>query len=466
MQEDNSTRQYNELGEKPVGRLLLSYAIPAIIAMAASSVYNIIDGIFVGQGVGPAAIMGLALCAPVMSLTAAFGAMVGVGGATLMSVRLGQKDFRAAQDILGNVVLMNIIMGLSLGIGLQLVLAPILRFFGASDYTIGPAYEFMTIILTGNVVTHLYFGLNALLRSTNRPKMAMYATFGTVGFNCLLAPLFIFVFHWGIRGAAAATVCSQFIMLLWQLKLFSDRNNVVHLKKNIMHLKWRIVKSSLTIGLPQFLINLCACLVAIVITRSMTYFGSQTDMGGDVAVGAYGIQNRLILFVVMAVIGLNQGMQPIAGYNYGAKKYDRLLQVLRYAIFYATIFTTIGWAVCLIFATPLVTLFAKGSPELIAEAARGLRINICTFPLVGMQIIVTAFFQSIGMAGKSIFLSLSRQLLFLLPLLLILPYVFPNPVDGVWAALPISDTIAFVISLVMLIYQIRKFKRGDINMGM
>lgn len=462
MQENSTTKQYNELGEKPVGRLLLSYAIPAIIAMAASSVYNIIDGIFVGQGVGPAAIMGLALCAPVMSLTAAFGAMVGVGGATLMSVRLGQKDYRAAQDILGNVVLMNIIMGLVLGIVLQLSLEPILRFFGASDNTIGPAYDFMTIILLGNVITHLYFGLNALLRSTNRPKMAMYATFGTVGFNCILAPLFIFVFDWGIRGAAAATVCSQFLMLLWQLYLFSDKSNIVHLERRIMHLKWSIVRPSLTIGLPQFLINLCACLVAIVITRSMTFFGSQTDLGGDIAVGAYGIQNRLILFIVMAVIGLNQGMQPIAGYNYGAKKYDRLVDVLRKSLLFATIFTTIGWATCLIFATPLVSIFAKNSPELIAEAARGLRINICTFPLVGIQIISTSFFQSIGMAGKSIFLSLSRQLLFLLPLLLVLPHVFSNPVDGVWASLPISDAIAFFVAVVMLTQQVRKLRSSHL----
>ena len=463
VQEEHSARQYNELGEKPVGRLLLSYAIPAIIAMAASSVYNIIDGIFVGQGVGPAAIMGLALCAPVMSLTAAFGAMVGVGGSTLMSVRLGQKDYRAAQDILGNVVLMNILMGLSLGIVLQIFLEPILRFFGASDHTIEPAYDFMTVILAGNMVTHMYFGLNALLRSTNRPKMAMYATFGTVGFNCLLAPLFIFVFHWGICGAAAATVCSQLIMLLWQLHLFSDKSNLVHLERRIMHLKWNIVRPALTIGLPQFLINLSACLVAIVITRSMTYFGGQTDLGGDVAVGAYGIQNRLILFVVMAVIGLNQGMQPIAGYNYGAQKYDRLLQVLRQAIIFATIFTTVGWAVCLIFATPLVSLFAKGSPELIAEAARGLRINIFTFPLVGMQIIATAFFQSIGMAGKSIFLSLSRQLLFLLPLLLLLPHVFAEPADGVWYSLPISDAIAFCVAALLLVHQVRKLK-NQVNM--
>ncbi|MBR1594071.1 MAG: MATE family efflux transporter [Alloprevotella sp.] len=426
--------------------------------MAASSVYNIIDGVFVGQGVGPEAIMGLALCNPVMSLTAAFGAMVGVGGSTLMSVRLGQKDYAEAQDILDNVLVMNVVMGAALGALLLAFLDPVLRFFGASDVTIGPAHDFMTVILLANIFTHLYFGLNGLLRATNRPKMAMYATFGSVLCNCLLAPLFIFVFHWGIRGAALATVTSQLLMICWQLYLFSDKSNIVHLRRGKPHVRWRIVKGSVSIGLPQFLINLCACLVAIVITRSLTLYGSQTAIGGDVAVGAYGIQNRLILFVVMAVIGLNQGMQPIAGYNYGAQKYDRLIEVLKKALVFATVFTTVGWAVCIVFATPLVTVFAKDSPELIAEAARGLRINISTFPLVGIQIISTAFFQSIGYAGKSIFLSLSRQLLFLLPLLLVLPRLFPNPVDGVWFSLPISDAVAFLVAAVMLTRQVRKFK--------
>lgn len=454
-----NTAQYNALGEQPVGKLLLQYAIPAIIAMAASSVYNIIDGIFVGQGVGPDAIMGLALCAPLMSLTAAFGAMIGVGGSTLMSVRLGQKDYRTAQDILGNVLAMNIIMGVGLGIILLIFLYPILRFFGASDYTIGPAHEFMTVILLANPVTHLYFGLNNMLRSTNRPRHAMYATFGTVGLNCVLAPLFIFVFGWGIRGAAAATMLSQALMLCWQLKLFSNQDDLVHLRREIPRIRRSIVGRALMIGLPQFLINLCACLVAIIITRSLTFYGAQTSVGGDVAVGSYGIQNRLVLFIVMIVLGLNQGMQPIAGYNFGAQKFDRLLDVLRKALIFATIITTTGWLICEIFATPLVTLFAKDSPELIAEAARGLRINMLTFPLVGIQIIATAFFQSIGYVGKSIFLSLSRQLLFLIPLLLMLPHLFSNPLDGVWWSLPISDATAFFIAVAMLTWQVRMLKR-------
>ena len=416
------TEKFNALGEKPIGKLLMQYAIPAIIAMTASSVYNIIDGIFIGQGVGKEAIMGLALTGPVMSLTAAFGAMVGVGASTLMSVRLGQKDYGTAKKILGNVVIMNVVMGLALGFLLQVFLSPILRFFGASEATLPYAHDFMTVILAGNVVTHLYLGLNALLRSTNRPMKAMYATFGTVGLNCVFAPVFIFVLGWGIRGAAMATI--------------------------------RIVRESLVIGLPPFLINLCACTVAIVVTRSMAQYG------GDIAVGAFGITNRLVLFIVMVVIGLNQGMQPIAGYNFGARKYDRLLTVLQQATIVATCITTVGFVVGVFFARPCVSLFAKDAPELIDEAARGLRIIVLFFPLIGMQIVSTAFFQSIGYAGKSIFLSLTRQLIFLLPLLLVLPHFFEDKVLGVWSAMPVSDASAAVLAAVMLLIHVKKFRKA------
>ncbi len=449
----DQTEKFNVLGEKPVGKLLMQYAIPAIVAMTASSIYNIIDGIFIGQGVGKEAIMGLALTAPVMSLTAAFGAMVGVGAATLMSVRLGQKDYATAKKILGNVLIMNIVMGVTLGFVLQLCLTPILRFFGASDATLPFAHDFMTIILAGNVVTHLYLGLNALLRSTNRPMKAMYATFGTVGLNCIFAPIFIFVLGWGIRGAAAATVLAQFCMLLWQLKLFSSKSDLIHLSRDIFHPDTRIMRESLVIGLPPFLINLCACMVTIFITRSMTQYG------GDVAVGAYGISNRLILFVVMIVIGLNQGMQPIAGYNYGAQKYDRLIGVVKRAMLVATVFTTCGFLIGQFGAETFATLFAKDAPELIAAATKGLHVATLFFPIIGMQIVSTAFFQSIGMPGKSIFLSLTRQLIFLLPAILILPHVFNDKVLGVWTALPTADCASCVVSAIMMVVQLRKFRR-------
>ncbi len=451
--EQSKTNQFNVLAEKPVGSLLMQYAIPAIVAMAASSVYNIIDGIFIGQGVGAEAIMGLALTGPLMSLTAAFGAMVGVGAATLMSVKLGQKDYGTAQKILGNVVIMNLTLGIVLGLLLLVFINPILRFFGASDVTLPYARNFMSIILVGNVVTHMYLGLNALLRSTNRPQKAMCATIGTVVLNCILAPIFIFVLGWGIRGAATATIMAQMIMLMWQLRLFSNKDELIHLSRSIIKLDVKIVKESLLVGLPQFLINLCACLVAAMMTRSLTTYG------GDMAVGAFGICNRFILFIVMVVIGLNQGMQPIAGYNFGARRYDRVLGVLNKALIFGSAITLMGFVIGVFFPTPFVSVFAKDSPQLIKLSAHALSCMVMMFPIVGIQIVSTAFFQSIGYAPKSIFLSLTRQLIFLVPAIFILPHLYADPLEGLWHAAPVADGLASVLAITLLVLQVKKFKK-------
>lgn len=451
--EQSKTNQFNVLAEKPVGSLLMQYAIPAIVAMAASSVYNIIDGIFIGQGVGAEAIMGLALTGPLMSLTAAFGAMVGVGAATLMSVKLGQKDYGTAQKILGNVVIMNLTLGIVLGLLLLVFINPILRFFGASDDTLPYARNFMSIILVGNVVTHMYLGLNALLRSTNRPQKAMCATIGTVVLNCILAPIFIFVLGWGIRGAATATIMAQMIMLTWQLRLFSNKDELIHLNRSIIKLDVKIVKESLLVGLPQFLINLCACLVAAMMTRSLTTYG------GDMAVGAFGICNRFILFIVMVVIGLNQGMQPIAGYNFGARRYDRVLGVLNKALIFGSVITLTGFVIGVFFPTPFVSVFAKDSPQLIKLSAHALSCMVMMFPIVGIQIVSTAFFQSIGYAPKSIFLSLTRQLIFLVPAIFILPHLYADPLEGLWHAAPVADGLASVLAITLLVLQVKKFKK-------
>lgn len=451
--EQSKTNQFNVLAEKPVGSLLMQYAIPAIVAMAASSVYNIIDGIFIGQGVGAEAIMGLALTSPLMSLTAAFGAMVGVGAATLMSVKLGQKDYGTAQKILGNVVIMNLTLGIVLGLLLLVFINPILRFFGASDVTLPYARNFMSIILVGNVVTHMYLGLNALLRSTNRPQKAMCATIGTVVLNCILAPIFIFVLGWGIRGAATATIMAQVIMLMWQLRLFSNKDELIHLNRSIIKLDVKIVRESLLVGLPQFLINLCACLVAAMMTRSLTTYG------GDMAVGAFGICNRFILFIVMVVIGLNQGMQPIAGYNFGARRYDRVLGVLNKALIFGSVITLTGFVIGVFFPTPFVSVFAKDSPQLIKLSAHALSCMVMMFPIVGIQIVSTAFFQSIGYAPKSIFLSLTRQLIFLVPAIFILPHLYADPLEGLWHAAPVADGLASVLAITLLVLQVKKFKK-------
>ncbi|KAA6313640.1 Multidrug export protein MepA, partial [termite gut metagenome] len=319
------------LGTEKIGKLLMQYAAPAIIATTAASLYNIIDSIFIGRGVGALAISGLALTFPLMNLTAAFGSLVGMGASILVSVRLGQKDYDTARRVLGNVVILNIVIGLAFTAFTLPLLDPILYFFGASEETIGYARDFMEIILLGNVITHLYFGLNAILRSAGHPRRAMTATIFTVIINTILAPIFIYGFGWGIRGAAIATVVAQSLSLLWVIKLFNDKNELLHFSRSIFRLKIRIVYDSLMIGMSPFLMNLAACFVVISINRGLKLYGN------DLTIGAYGIINRLTFVFVMIVMGLNQGMQPIAGYNFGAQLYSRVTRVLKLTIYGATI---------------------------------------------------------------------------------------------------------------------------------
>ena len=439
-----------ELGTKPVGKLLMQYAIPAIIAMTASSLYNMVDSIFIGQGVGPLAISGLAITFPLMNLSAAFGAAVGVGASTFISVRLGQKDYDTAKHILGNTMTLNLIMGLGVGLVCLLFLDPILRFFGASDQTIPYARDYMVIILLGNVITHMYFGLNAVLRAAGKPKHAMSATIFTVVLNTLLDPLFIYTFGLGIKGAAYATVLAQSLALSWQLYIFSRPKELLHFKRGTFRLQSSIIRNIIAIGLSPFSMNVCACIVVILINNSMVHYGS------DLAVGAYGIANKVAFIFVMINMGVNQGMQPIAGYNYGAMRYDRLMKVVKYSIIAATAIMTIGFIIAMTIPGTCARLFTT-DPTLIDLSAKGIRYIMVAFPVVGYQMVVSNFFQSIGKAKISIVLSLSRQLLILLPLLLVLPTMFG--INGVWVSMPVSDTLsAFMAAWIMIVYM-RKFKK-------
>ncbi len=438
------------LGTENIGKLLMDYAVPAIIAMTASSLYNMVDSIFIGHGVGAMAISGLALTFPLMNLAAAFGSLVGVGASTLVSVKLGQRDYHSAQMVLGNVLVLNILLGVLFTLFVFPFLDPILYFFGGSSETVPYARDFMQIILVGNVVTHMYFGLNAILRASGHPKQAMYATIATVVVNVILAPIFIFVLGWGIRGAALATVLAQTCSLLWQLHLFSNPKELLHFRKGIYRLKRPIVTGSLAIGMAPFLMNVAACFIVILINQGLKKYG------GDLMIGAYGIVNRLAFIVVMIVMGLNQGMQPIAGYNYGAQNYDRVTKVLKLTILYATLVTTVGFAICMAFPHVVVGIFTSDT-ELIDLSAHGLRIVVMFFPIIGFQMVTSNFFQSIGMAGKAIFLSLTRQMLILVPCLLILPHFFDAA--GVWYSMPVSDLLASLIAAIMLMQQFRSFKR-------
>lgn len=433
-----------ELGTKPVGSLLLQYAMPAIIAMTASSLYNMVDSIFIGQGVGPMAISGLALTFPFMNLSAAFGAAVGVGASTCISVKLGQRDYGTAQNILGNTVTLNLIVGVLFSVVSLLFLDPILYFFGASEQTIPYARDYMVVILLGNVFSHMYFGMNAVLRAAGKPRQAMYATMFTVVMNTILDPVFIYLLDMGIRGAAFATILSQMMALTWQMKLFSDKDELLHLRRGIYRINAAIVRNIIAIGMSPFLMNVCACVVVIFINKGLLMYG------GDLAVGAYGIANRVAFVFVMIVMGINQGMQPIAGYNYGARQTERLMRVLKLSMMAATVITTSGFLVAEFVPELCVSLFTS-DPELTGMAARGMRIIMCTCPIIGFQMVATNFFQSIGKAGVSIFLSLSRQMLFLLPMLIVLPLRFG--IDGVWASMPVADTISSLVTVgIMLRY--------------
>lgn len=443
-----------ELGTKPVGKLLAQYALPAIVAMTASSLYNMIDSIFIGQGVGPLAISGLAITFPLMNLSAAFGAAVGIGSATSISVKLGQKDYAVAENIFGNSFTLNIIVGIMFGLVALLFLDPILYFFGASENTIPYARDYMFVILGGNVVSQTFLGMNAVLRAASKPRHAMAATILTVILNIVLAPIFIWVLNMGIKGAATATILSQAVALAWQLKLFSNQNEILHFKRGIYKLKGRIVKNIVSIGMSPFAMNVCACVVVIFINAGLSKYG------GDLAVGAYGIASKVSFIFVMITIGLNQGMLPIAGYNYGAQRYDRLKRVLKLAMITATIITSTGFIIAEFFPYQCARLFTTDK-TLIGMAIEGIRINMMAFPIVGCQMVITSFFQCIGKAKISIFLSLSRQMLFLLPLLIILPPILK--VDGVWTALPISDTVASVVAFVMLANYFRKIKRNNMQ---
>lgn len=438
------------LGTEPIGKLLTQYAIPAIIAMTASSLYNMADSIFIGHGVGPLAISGLALTFPLMNLAAAFGSLVGVGASTLVAVKLGQRDYEGANNVLGNVLVLNVILGIAFTFIFLWQLDPILYFFGASEHTIGYARDYMQVILLGNVVTHMYLGLNAVLRSSGFPRLAMYATLASVVINCVLNPLFIFGFEWGIRGSALATVISQVISLTGQFIHFARPSQLLHFRRGIYRLRSEIVKGILYIGLSPFLINLCSCLIVILINRGLK------EYGGDMAIGAYGIVNRIVFLFVMVIMGFNQGMQPIAGYNFGARLYPRVTEVTKLTMWWAIGVASFGFLLCQLFPSLIVRLFTTDD-ELIGAAVFGLHIVFAVFPIVGFQMVATNFFLSIGMSKKAIFLSLTRQMLFLIPFLIVLPRFYGTL--GVWISIPLADTVATVVTAWVLVNQFRQFRR-------
>jgi putative MATE family efflux protein len=443
-----------ELGTKPVGKLLTQYALPAIVAMTASSLYNIIDRAFIGQVVGPEAIAGLGITFPFMNLSAAFGAAVGVGASTCISVKLGQRDYKRAQLLLGNTVTLNLIIGFLFMVVCLVFLEPILRFFGASDATLPYAKEFMTVILLGNMVTHMYFGMNAVLRAAGKPKHAMYATLFTVACNIVLIVAFVWWFRWGIRGAALATITSQSLALCWQMWLFSDKNEILHLRRGIYRLRGYLVRNIVAIGISPFLMQTTSCVIVIFMNNQFVRYG------GDMAVGAYSIANSMVMVFFMFVMGMIQGMQPIVGYNYGAEKFDRMFRCLWLTIACSTAILLVGWGLSMAFPRQIARIFTTDE-TLLELSARGIVIDMIVFFVVGSQAVITNFFQCLGKVKISIFLSLSRQLILLLPM----AYVFPMfwGLDGVWYSMPVSDFGSFAMTIPILMWYMKKLRSKEVR---
>ena len=442
----------SELGTRKISSLLRQYAVPAIIAMTASSLYNMVDSIYIGHipEVGSLAISGLAVTFPLMNLSTAMGTLVGVGAATMISILLGKKNYTIANKVLSNEVTLNTILGVVFAIVCLAFLDPILTFFGASENTLPFARDYMVIILLGNVITHIYFGLNAVIRSSGNPRLAMGLALFTVISNAIIDPIFIFTFGLGIRGAALATVLCQFLAMILTLRYFMDKEKLLHLGPRFFELDWPIAKESLAIGMGPFLMNAAACIVSLFINQQLFKYG------GDLVIGGYGIINRISFLFVMVNLGLNQGMQPIAGYNYGARQYSRVRSVYLVTAAWATLILVFGFIVCEFFPGLTVSAFTN-DPALKEIATRGIRIMNCAFPIIGFQMVGTNLFQSLGMVNKSIFLSLTRQLIFLVPAIYLLPLEWG--LDGIWYSYPVSDTLASIITAILLIGLLRKLNR-------
>ena len=432
--------------------LVWDYSLPSIVGTLVTALYNVVDRIFIGQVEGAFAISGLAITFPVMTLTSSLGMLVGSGAAARISISLGKRDHHAAEQILGNSLLLTVILNAIFITLFYIYLEPILMAFGASSLTYPYARDYLEIVLLGNVFVSLCYNFNAMMRSSGYPTKAMVTMLIGAVLNLILSPLFLFVFKLGIRGVAWATVISMFIGMLFVMHHFTLRSSVIRLRWRNIRLKGRIILSIITIGLSPFSMQVAASAVALLMNTSLLRYG------GDLAVGAYGIVNSILMLVLMVVLGLNQGTQPIIGYNYGAGNYHRVRETLFYALRMATLFTTAGFILGQFFPQLLASAFTTDE-ELLEISSTGLRIAMLALPLVGFQIVSSNFFQSIGFAVKSIIQSLSRQLIFMVPGIILLPRIWG--LKGLWIAIPVSDTLAAMLSLYLLVIQLRHLKRME-----
>ncbi|MFV0469544.1 MAG: MATE family efflux transporter [Dysgonomonas sp.] len=453
----SNSASIEELSNKKISSLLWQYALPAIIGTIVNTLYNIIDGVFIGHWVGREALSGLGVVLPITNLTAAVGMLVGAGSASRISICLGLNDRDRAEKIAGTSFILSLILSSSVIALILIFLKPILMLAGASETTYPYARDFLQVFLPGNLFLSMCFNFNNMMRASGYPMKAMVTMLISVFANIILAPVFILGFGMGMRGAATATFLSMVISFLFVMHHFLNKNSYIKLRFENIRLKWDIVKSIVSIGLAPFLMQIAASIIVVFINFELRKYAATDNATGDDAIAAFSNANRLIMLISMIIIGLTQGMQPIAGYNFGAKNYSRVKETLIYTIKVATIITTTGFILCHFFPHVFVRAFSS-DPEITRLSAKALKYITSAFMLIGSQIVISNFFQSIGMASKSIFLSLTRQCIFLLPGL----YFFPRlwGLDGVWLSMPIADTLASIIAFTMLYLQIKSFDKS------
>lgn len=438
------------LGGKPIGPLLLQYSVPAIIASAITSIYSIIAGIFIGYGVGPHGLTGLAVAFPLFMLQGGVCMLVAVGGATLCSIELGKGNAETACRILGHVLVLEIVASIMCSVGFLIFLDPILRLLGAGEEALPYAREYMQVMLYGSPVLALMLSLSSILRASGYPTQAMITSMVSVGVSIVLSPIFIFGFDWGMRGAAFASVASQLASTLWLVRHFMRKDVMVRFKRGIYRLQMSIVKPIIIVGLAPFQMNVCASAVVILINIQLNIYG------GELAIGAFGIINRLGMLFTMIVMGLTQGMQPIIGYNFGAQQMDRVIRTMWYGVVAGTVVTVFGFIAFELFPEALARMFTDHE-DLVQLTVIGIQLTALAFFLVGSQIVISSFFQSIGLPGISIFLSVTRQFLFLVPALLIFPHWYG--LNGVWISMPVADALAFMLTVAILWRKMRQRRR-------
>lgn len=444
------TANIEELENGKINKLIWQYAIPAIVGTTVNALYNTIDSVFIGHGLGDDAMNALGIALPIMTIIAAVGMLVGIGSASRISIYLGMGNKEACEKIIGNAIVLTFIFsGITIFI-LFSFLTPILEMVGATGRTLIYAKEFLYYYLPGSIFSTLCFGFNNMMRASGYPKKAMYTMLISVVANIILAPIFIFIFRWGMMGAALATVISMFISLCFVIYHFINRNSMLRIRSINIRLDKKIVTSIVSIGLSPFFIQLAAATVAFLVIHSLQ------EYGGDLAVGAYNISNKLVMIIIMVIVGLTQGMQPIVGYNYGAKRYERVKETVSYTTKIGIAIGFIGLIIGVFFPDLVVKPF-NPSAELAKDSVDALRIITIMLPLVGFQVVITNFFQSIGFTTKAIFLSLTRQFLFLIPALMVLPQFYG--LNGVWASMPTADLVSTILTGFMFLWQLRAFKK-------